>query len=518
MKRLLAILCFLLLGAACSAALADVAVSISPERPRVGDYVDVTAVPERAEPQEISWELLYEGEASIAYKPENKGEDTKKHLTASFRPRQEGAYTLRVTCVYGKVDSETAEISLLVSGTAPGQEGPDVVYSQKDGWWYRKWYSKAHKRDLQKSACAIFTLSHALQRMGCSDESAFPEQLAKAYSGYYVEGRGTYNKGLVVKAAEDFDFQTLKDKDEYSARELADLLRRGNLFSFHIVSGHVALLDGISEDGTKVHVVDSAPGATFDPKRNGGAVYILNEDGTFTQAASPAAIPGIRWFFETNEYGGASYWMDLDYCAGCRMYLIRMQWLKAGTEEGMLGVSVEYAGAAVTKVTRDRQSWRVPTAELVLGGPDPRAPKVALVTAKKGTYLKDGNGKRIAGTAVIRQNHMVTLLSSEGDSLYAFLDETFGYIDAKDVTVLEPLTEFKTALIAPNVTATVHLNPQKNSTGLAQWKGGTPVALLEKQDVWYLVEGKGLRGWVHQKYILPDAPEASEEKSAETNK
>ena len=56
----------------------------------------------------------------------------------------------------------------------------------------------------------------------------------------------------------------------------------------------------------------------------------------------------------------------------------------------------------------------------------------------------------------------------------------------------------------------MHLNPQKNSTGIAEWKAGTPVVLIEKQDVWYLVEGKGLRGWVHEKYIVPDQPEATD--------
>ena len=511
MKRLLALLCFVLLAAACSAALADVSVSVSPEQPRVGDYVDVTVTPDRADPQEIRYELLVDGEKSIAYPPVDNSEETKHHLTASFRPRAEGTYTLTVTCVYGKDDIETAEVTLQVSGTAPSQESPDVVYSQKDGWWYRKWYSKASKRDLQKAGCAIFTLSHALQRMGISDASIVPDQLGKVYAGYYVEGKGTYNKGLVGKASVDYDFETLKDKDSYSAKELADWLRRGSFFSFHIVSGHIALLDGVSEDGTKVHVVDSAPGATFDPKRNGGAVYIRNEDGTFTQAESPADIPGIRWFFETHEYGGASYWMDTDYCTQHNMYQIQMHWLRAKTEGGeMAGVSVEYAGAAVTKVTRDRQSWRVPTAELVLGGPEARAPKVAIVTAKKGTYLKDGNGKRLSGVMSVKQNHMMTVISGDEEHLYVYLDGNFAYVDAKDVTVLDPLTDYKTALIAQGVTATVHLNPQKNSTGLAQWKTGTPVVLIEKQDVWYLVEGKGLRGWVHEKYIVPDQPEATD--------
>jgi len=72
MKRLLFLLCLLLLLSACSAALADPAVSFSPEQPRVGDYVDVTVTPSRADPEEIIYELLLDGEKSITYKPETR--------------------------------------------------------------------------------------------------------------------------------------------------------------------------------------------------------------------------------------------------------------------------------------------------------------------------------------------------------------------------------------------------------------------------------------------------------------
>ena len=57
---------------------------------------------------------------------------------------------------------------------------------------------------------------------------------------------------------------------------------------------------------------------------------------------------------------------------------------------------------------------------------------------------------------------------------------------------------------------TVHLNPDKKSTGLFLWKTGTPVAVVEKQDSYVLVEGKGCRGWVHEKYLLLDEQETSE--------
>ena len=44
---------------------------------------------------------------------------------------------------------------------------------------------------------------------------------------------------------------------------------------------------------------------------------------------------------------------------------------------------------------------------------------------------------------------------------------------------------------------------------------GTPVAVVQEEDGFFLVEGKGVRGWVHSKYItldLADEPESEEEK------
>ncbi len=516
MKRLTALFCFLLLAFACSAALGEVRVSVTPENPRVGDYVDVTVVPDRENYQEITYELLYDGEKSITYKPVNNGKDTKTHLTASFRPRQECTCTLRVTVTYGRKDKETAEITVPVSGFAPEQEGPEVVYSQKDGWWYKKWYSKANGRDLQKSACAIFTLSHALQRMGYTGDSVKPEALGKAYSYFYRVGEGTSNSGLITKAAEDYDFVTQQDLI-HSVKELAASLRRGDLFSFSIVDGHIALGDGLSEDGTKVHIVDSAPGATFERIRAKGSIFFRNEDGSFTQADSPEDLPGMRWFFETHEYGGMEYWMDIDYCALHGMRLIRKHWLKADSGAGLTGVTVEYAGAMMATVRRGEETWRTAARDLVLTGGEPHAPKIALVTAKKGTTLKDGMGKALPKKKAIRQNAMVLVLDAQEDLYYVWWDNSFGYLTPADVKLLDPVEgDFATGVIAVNGstsgtrTVAVHRNPKARSDTIDTWKTGTPVAVVEKSGDFYLLEGKGTRGWVHQKYLILDRQENTE--------
>ena len=516
MKRLWMLLVFLVLLAACSAAAAEVKITYTPENPRVGDYVDVTVAPDRENYQEIAWELLYDEEKSITYRPVNNSKETKLRTTASFRPRKECTCTLRITVSYGKKDKETAEVTIPVSGFAPAQEGPDVIYSQKDGWWYKKWYSKSNGRDLQKSACAIFTLSHALQRMGITDESVQPEVLGKTYSYFYRPGEGTNNSGLIAKAAEVYDFVTQQDL-QHSVKEITASLKQGDLLTFSIVDGHIALGDALSEDGTKVHIVDSAPGATFDRIRTKGNIFYRNADGTFTQTDNPDEIPGSRWFFETHEYGGMEYWMSIDYCALRGMRMIRKPWLKADPGTGAVGVSVEYVGAMMSKVTRGEESWRVPTRELILTSGEPHAPKIAVVTAKKGTTLKDGTGKVIPKRKAIRTNALVLVLEAGEDAYYAWWDNTFGYLTPADVTLLDAEPEgFQTGLIAMNGstsgtrTVAVHRNPKANSDKLESWKTGTPVCVVEKQGDFYLLEAKGFRGWVHEKYVILDQAESAE--------
>ena len=102
MKRLWMLLVLLVLLTACSAAAAEMKITCTPENPRVGDYVDVTVVPDRDDYSEIIWELLYDGEKSITNKPVNNSKETKQRLNASFRPRKECTCTLRITAVYSR--------------------------------------------------------------------------------------------------------------------------------------------------------------------------------------------------------------------------------------------------------------------------------------------------------------------------------------------------------------------------------------------------------------------------------
>ena len=106
-----------------SVACAEPEIIFQPENPRMGDYVDVTVTPGREGAQSITWSLATPDQNVFS------GKETD-HYTASFRPRLEAEYTLTVTISYGKKDTETASVVIPVSGTAPVQEGEDVVYSQ----------------------------------------------------------------------------------------------------------------------------------------------------------------------------------------------------------------------------------------------------------------------------------------------------------------------------------------------------------------------------------------------------
>ena len=500
---LLALLC-------CASALAEVEITFTPENPRLGDYVDVTVTPGR------------EGALGVRYTlttPEGtvcNEKDATEHYTASFRPREEAEYTLTATVVYGKKDEESASVTIPVSGTAPVQQGADVVYSQKDGWWHSVIYRpKKPIETLEKGGCAIFSLSHILQRLGFSGEDILPENLCVKNSRFYIPGRGTDNPGLILQASKDYGFTTQEDLIE-TEKGVADCLKRGDLLTFMIVTGHIAMADGISEDGQYVHIVDSATGATFERKdrwKTKGHIFYQAEDGSFTEAMSADELPGIRWFFETEDYCGMAYWMDLHYCAHQGMRLVRKDWLQLETDSGLESVELDYSGTMVTKVIRGQddtaESLRVPTKDLRWTTSGSDSPKVAIVSNKKGANLLDGDGKNLERySKKLNPGTLLTVLGVDEDLCYVFWKDTFCYIAAKNVDLL-PVHEgsFSSGIVSMNgktsgtAKVTVRAGTKKNSAKVTEWTIGTPVAIAEKDGSYYLAEGKGRRGWIHEQYI-----------------
>ena len=502
MKKLLLLFVLFAVLLFCAAS-AEPAVAFGPANPRMGDYVDVTVTPGREGAQGVAWSLNTP-EGTVF-----SGKETG-HFTASFRPRQEADYTLTVTVIYGKKDTESASVVIPVSGEAPVQQGEDVLYSQKDGWWHSKVYSAKYKRSLEKAGCAIFALSHALQHMGISGEEVQPDRLASRYKGCYVEGRGTANEILLSKAGEVWDFTTADDLIE-TEDGLRTCFALGDRFSFSIVIGHIACADALSEDGTKVHVLDSAPGATYERIKNAN-VYYRDENGDFTVAGTPEDLPGIRWFFETGEYGGMDYWLDLGYCAKRGMHLIRPRWLTLHTAEGDASVTLDYVGAVWSRVSLNGELTRVRTRDLNWTHADTDGMQIARIT-KKSTPLTDAAGSRISGVKMLQPGALAVVLRTEDKQLYVCYKGAFGYIKKANAELLNVAQEdCPTGLVSVNgrtagsAEVNVRVDPAKKQT-FYTWVVGTPVTVLDEKGDYYFAEGKGIRGWIKKEYFTPDDPE-----------
>ncbi|MBQ9325902.1 MAG: hypothetical protein IJ246_09030 [Clostridia bacterium] len=240
------------------------------------------------------------------------------HFSAAFRPRQGGEYTVSITVTDEQGYAVSQAQNFTVTEAALSQ--PLVpVYSQKDGWWEDKTYRKS---DLEQSGCAIFTLSHALYRMGWDSDDILPENLARTYA-LCLTVDGTNNARLITEAASDYGFTTRKtlytDPDE-----IRSLLLQGAMFSFSIARGHIALVEGPTEDPTLVRIVDSAPSATYE-RITGSSLYYEKQTGVYRIARTLDAIPGALWYPETDMYGGLTYALPLTYVAKRGARLIQLE-------------------------------------------------------------------------------------------------------------------------------------------------------------------------------------------------
>ncbi|MBR4069253.1 MAG: BACON domain-containing protein [Clostridia bacterium] len=191
------------------------------------------------------------------------------------------------------------------------------IYSQSSGYWKDQKYRTS---TLEVSGCAIFALSHALDRLGWEGEAITPQALAKKYAFCLVDG-GTLNSTLVGNAGDDLGFKTrfdlYKDLPTIKSR-----LEKGAMFSFAVVSGHIALVTEMSPDGSMMHIVDSAPSATWERIKN-AQLYKQLADGSFTPITSLAQLDGIRYYPENNAFGGADYWLESRYVAKRGVRLIQ---------------------------------------------------------------------------------------------------------------------------------------------------------------------------------------------------
>ncbi len=204
--------------------------------------------------------------------------------------------------------------------TATGLDWQEIhIYSQFSGLWKEAPYGES---TLEHSGCAIFALSHAMQCLQANSEATLPQPLAEKYAFCLRDG-GTINSTLVGNAGDDLGFKTRFEL--YTERgTIRDRLEKGAVFSFAVVNGHIALVAEVSEDGSMMRIIDSAPSATWERIKD-AQLYQQEEDGSFSPIASLAELEGIRFYPENNAFGGTTYWLESGYVAKRGVRLIQLR-------------------------------------------------------------------------------------------------------------------------------------------------------------------------------------------------
>ncbi|MBR3795105.1 MAG: SH3 domain-containing protein [Clostridia bacterium] len=278
---------------------------ISSEELALGAALEITL--QHDEGAQCTYTLYHDGKAILRELP-------AAYDTVSYRAKESGEYRLVAAVQNAQGNQIRCEKRFTVLSDMQSDDGV-ILYSQKDGWWLDKKYGRSN---LDQSGCAIFTLSAALRILGFDSEGTGAQLLAKTYPMYLTES-GTVTENLLAAAARDFGFTAGRDRMK-NKDEIVQQFHEGAVFSFSVASGHIALAAGLSEDGTKVKILDSAPSATYE-RIEGARLYYIDEQGGFAAANTLWDIPSARYYFETNEFGGLEYYLDLEYVAkrGVRM-------------------------------------------------------------------------------------------------------------------------------------------------------------------------------------------------------
>ncbi len=267
-----------------------------------------------------SWEISIDGEFIRAEKTgdtltvtveESGSAAVRNGLVTLSTPT--GAGYLHIYQSPGEVDENAASAP---SGINWHQE---VIHSQFSGLWKTEAYGES---TLEHSGCAIFALSHALERMGFEGESIQPRHLAGQYAFCLRDG-GTINATLIGNAGEDFGFKTRYELYT-DQRTIRDRLEKGAQFSFAVVAGHIAMVTEVSPDGSMMRIVDSAPSATWERIKN-AQLYRRLADGSFSPITSLSQLEGIRYYPENNAFGGVTYWLESSYVAQRGVRLIQLR-------------------------------------------------------------------------------------------------------------------------------------------------------------------------------------------------
>ena len=466
--------------------------AVSPERAAyaLGETVRLTVTGDRTI-RHCRYTVTLDGQVLFQQKSNDK------HTDVYYLPRQPGTYRIDAAVTFEDKKKETASCEFLVT-EMEAIPLPDALYSQKDGSWHAVKYGS---EQLEKAGCAIFTLSNALHVLGHTGEETEPAALASRYGYCLIQG-GTSNVRLITQAARDFGFltQSALVKTEAGIR---DLVRDGAVFTFSIVKGHIAFACGLSGDGTKVRVVDSAPSATMERIKN-ASLYRLDEAGSFAAVKDLSEFPEGKYYFETGQYGGLTYWLDLSYVARRGVRIIQPGWLKAQTENGEEEAELITFGTVESEVKVNGETKILPTDRLVWRS-ETEAPAAVCVVSRKTALLLDSGGTQIDR---VPRGALLPLIAREEDRFCVRFEGRLGFLSLEDgEAVSVPPEEARAGTVHINGTVSGKSNvgfrrsPLSNSTQIGYWPTGTKVWVLEEKDGFLLAEAEGRRGWILPKNV-----------------
>ena len=446
-----------------------------------------------------------EGATTCIYRMQRNGKQifespkADSHFEGAWRPDSAGSYVFSAEITYKDKHKSTAECAFEVENLPEDsvlEEEVSPIYSQKDGTWAQVAYRKS---DLETSGCAIFTLSHALHALGFTGEETEPATLAKTYAHCLVVG-GTNNGRLVREAAEAFGFATEKNLIKNKTK-IVELLQDGSVFSFSVVTGHIALVRGLSADGKKVLIYDSAPTATFERMKK-SKLYHLNSNGEMRPVSDLSDIPGAIYYFETQHYGGLEYYLDLSYVANRGIRLIQPYWLHLNQEGlktpvelvtfGTVESIIEVDGVKQTVCTRDL-TWQTDGCEM----------QAAYIPGKKAVNLRDAEGKRLARLSGCT---VLPVLSISEEKICVRYEGSRGYLargDAELVAIDEGSAPVAVLTLNGSTTGKAKIKARYTPAGsiATYWTVGTRVAIVGEEEDYFMVEADGKRYWIQKEYL-----------------
>ena len=200
-----------------------------------------------------------------------------------------------------------------------------AIYSQ-DSAWEGISYSGS---TLTEYGCGLFTVHHAMQWVGI-DPVPSPAAMAETdrKRGFYSNEASYFTRSAGVHGyfAEDL-WKSCYDADTFR-NSLTEVFARGGAVTLHVsginrwsvngrINGHYFLGVGISDDGDKVHIVDSSAGTTLGVVRDttynaychDGSAFIPLDKGWGVDETIRAVSFGRKSAYAS----GCEYWVDIGF-------------------------------------------------------------------------------------------------------------------------------------------------------------------------------------------------------------